>query len=106
VDWKTQEICTLIYELLKNGQEELALDFILDEFNTLLLLYKYEQCDEILRVLDINQLTSTLAIGILTITAAAKEKLKQRPAIFILIRDMLNNTRSENVVDNLLKGLE
>ena len=84
--------------------EDRILDKIYDNFDTLMRNGEFKEIDRILDRIQPEDYSSTLLIGYLTITGAAKSKLESRPALFDRIKKHLDDMgRNE---PGLLDGLE
>lgn len=68
----------LIYELDSTGQVDAALDRLFDEVDDLLVAGEFTKVDELLMELDLTRCSTTLLVGFLSITLAAKKKLFAR----------------------------
>jgi len=97
----TEDFLDQVY--LNTDQRDLCMDLIFDHINDLLLQGDFETCDEILEQLEIDKLSPCLMISFLTITVAARSKLKERNNLFHL---MQQNIMQQNLPEGLLKGLE
>jgi hypothetical protein len=80
-----------------------ALDVIYDYIDDLLLEGAYNKIDEVLETVAVKDWSNVLLVGFLTITLAAKLKLKNREKLFFRIKEVLS-ARTERY-ESILKGL-
>jgi hypothetical protein len=66
-----------------------ALDNLYDTVDDLLLAEKFEECDRILRDVDVRTSDVHMLLGYLTITLAAHSKLPYRAAFYEQVRQEL-----------------
>ena|GEM_PF-5791653 len=94
-----------IYSLAKTNETQHATDMIFYRIDKLLCKAEFEQCDGLLRQLDIRRLPTSLMRSFLTITYPAKDKLKSRTSLFASIREEFIRQRGEAKTKRLLDGL-
>jgi len=95
-----------VYDLSARGKEDYAIDVIFEFMNNLLVEGQFEACDRILSEVAIARIPPVLMVSFLTITAAAKPKLKNRHRFFSIIRRLVARQRGEKAAQRLLDGLE
>lgn len=81
------------------------LDEIFNRVDDLLLDGKFDEVDKELRGLNPDTLDTTSSLGYLTITFAAKRRLKARAAFLSAVRQKLTAERPSEV-EALLSGLD
>ena len=94
-----------VYGLVAAGSERKALTRIFDFCDELVLAENFSSCSAVLKEVDLDRLEATTALGFLSITNAAKERLPDRPQYLDRVATMLSRTRTEDYVDGLLRGL-
>jgi hypothetical protein len=92
------------YELAKINKNDLGMDLLFDNVDEMLCDGKFKEVDDLLETMDLSILNTTLLIGLLSITSAAKNKLKNRASLVQRIEEIFKVTDPERV-DRLLKGL-
>lgn len=95
-----------VYSLAKQGKEDHAIDVIFEYVNSLLVQREFKSCDELLAEVNIEKIPPVLMVSFLTITAAAKPKLKNRDRFFKLVWGMVARQRGQDAADRLLDGLD
>jgi len=84
-----------------------ALDIIFNEVDDRLCDGKFDEVNEILQVVDIEDTSVRLLIGYLTITLAAHKKLPYRPTFFQRCKtEFEKRPESQNRINGLTQGLE
>ena len=78
-----------LYRLESSGNSRKAVDQLIDCVDDLLTNGKFDECDELLRQVDVAKISPTLIITFLGITRAAKEKLRSRSLLCNRIKDKL-----------------
>ena len=95
-----------IYDLVKRGKEDYAIDVIFEYMNNLLIDGQFDACDLILAEVALAKIPPVLMVSFLTISAAAKSKLRNRDTFFKIARRMVAKQRGEKAADRLLDGLD
>jgi hypothetical protein len=67
---------------------------------------RFDHCDEVLRRLDVSMMSEAGSIGVLTICAAARNRLTQYVGCAARVHQGLARSRSEAEVRTILRGLE
>ena len=80
-----------------------CLDWIFNTFDELCWSSQFETIDQILKYTDIYDTKITILIGLLTITACVKSKLKYREDFYNKIKQRL---QKQNLNFQLIEGLE
>lgn len=93
-----------LYQFDKNKIDS-TIDFIFDYFDDAFLNNNFQECDDILEKLDLNKIPIVLMISFLTITLAAKSKLKNRINFYKKVEEKIKEKEPEKLKD-LLYGLE
>jgi hypothetical protein len=75
-----------VYSLDDQGKTRHALDVVFRRMNRILGRGRFGFCDDILRQVDVNKLTSTLLVGFLSVTLSASAFLTARPGFFSKVR--------------------
>jgi hypothetical protein len=101
------DVRALLEEVYDLGQRDLqaATDKVFDTIDRLLCEGQEEVCDQILASVDVARLPTALMRSFLTITAAAKEKLPARQALFREIECEMTRLRGPDVTRRLLGNL-
>lgn len=81
-----------------------ALDVIFDTIDDALLDGKFKECNQALASININEWSTDLLGGILSITLAASHKLPERVAFFRKVRNAI--IKRGELEPGLLDGLE
>lgn len=71
-----------IYDLVKENKNNKVTDIIFDTFDRLALDGKFQECDDIIKAIDIYKLNTFSIRSVLCITKAFKEKLPSRAEFF------------------------
>lgn len=87
-----------------NERDEL--DKIYNTIYDLLVNKKFMEVDDMLKNIDLENISITYIIGYLTITAAAKNKLKERSSFYEKVYFSISDKKGKNYTDRLLDGLE
>ena len=82
------------------------IDFIFEKIDDAFLAGNFVIIDELLEQTDVRKLSILDLISLLSITAAAKEKLLNRPVFVKEVREYLELTETPERVFGLLSGLE
>ncbi len=90
-------------QLEENGRDDEALDVIYRNVDQMLLEGHFALCDQLLGDLDPSKLSVDLTVAFLTITLAARGRLRNRPEFFHRAAQQL---ASQPDVHQLLSGLE
>jgi hypothetical protein len=108
-DSSTSEISDFlntVYGFAKRGEEDEAIDVILEYINDLLVEGQFDSCDRILDEVDLARIPPVLMVSFLTITAAAKPKLKSRDRFFKVVQRLVAKQRGGKATARLLDGLD
>ena len=81
-----------------------ALDAVLKTFDDLFLAGKFDEANSFLMEIDVNRLSVSLMVGILTATLPAKTQLPSRPTFVATIEAALRQIEPQRV-ERLLIGL-
>lgn len=100
------QVLTELYRLGKLGKTDAALDLLYDTIDDLLLDHQYAECEKYLREMDPEELPNTVLVGLLTITFAARNFLRERSNAYGRIARKLSQTMSPEQVAATLRGLE
>jgi len=95
-----------LYEHTRRGNTDVAGDVIYEWFDSLLCDGRFEECDDLLQrsmpeYLDVNGMLSML-----TITAAARDKLTRRQGFYHRVENRLRELTGEDYAKQLLAGLQ
>lgn len=93
-----------MYGLIASHELEDAIDLLYDNVDDLLLAGKMQECDAVLRTLDLSRLESHLMVGLLSITLVASDHLPHRKTLVVAIEEHFMATEPENV-EALMGGL-
>jgi hypothetical protein len=97
-------LAALICERCRDEEPDDGLDFIFGEVDTLLLACAFDVVDALLDQ-DFGGLPTVHLLGLLTITAAAADKLSRRSEFAQRVREIVT-AREPDDVDELMRGLE
>ncbi len=101
-----KQVLTELYRLGKLGKTDAALDLLYDTLDDLLLDHRYAECEKYLRDIDPEELPNAVLVGLLTITFAARNFLRERSSAYGRIAKKLSQTMSPDQVAATLRGLE
>lgn len=91
------------FSLAENGKMEAALDCLFDEIEIMCINEEFEALDDL--ILDCPISPPTIAIGLLTMTLAAKPYLKNREALYNRIEEYFKKVCPDRI-EGLLIGLK
>jgi hypothetical protein len=94
-----------VYSLSVIGDLQGATDKVFDTFDGLLLEGDCAACNEILRKVDVSRLSTALMRSFLTITAAAKEKLPARKALYKQVLSEMIRLKGKEKAERLIGQL-
>ncbi len=92
-----------LYALIADDEIEQATDLLFERLDDLLLDGRLEECDHVLRRLEVRRLDSNLMIGVLSVTSGAVDELPYRAELLVKIRAALTEIMPGRV-DRLLRG--
>jgi hypothetical protein len=95
-----------VYSLLETNKMRKAIDVVFDNIDNLCCEQKFEEIDEILSKADLDRLDENLIVAFLTISFGAKNYIKQRASFYEKAKLKLLGSENENVVKEILNGLE
>nr|MBK7065943.1 hypothetical protein [Deltaproteobacteria bacterium] len=95
-----------VYGLVAAGSERKALTRIFDFCDELVLAENFSSCSAVLKEVDLDRLEATTALGFLSITNPAKERLPDRAQYLDRVATKLSQTRTEDYVEGLLRGCD
>ena len=93
------------YRLDQSGRIDAAIDLIFDRVDTLLCGGDFEECDLLLRAVEVDRLSVDLMVAFLSITLAARDRLRERARFYSRVKQQIESERGVQVTDSLLKGL-
>lgn len=93
-----------MYLLVAHRELERAVDLLFERVDDLLLEGRMNECDAILRTIDIDQLDSNLMVSLLSITLPAASELPYRPTLVARVESSFMKTDPERTA-GLLRGL-
>lgn len=93
-----------LYDFVAHERTDDAVDLLFKHVDELLSAERFDQCDEILRVVDLNRLDTHLIVALLSITLSASGQLPYRTPLLEHARDRLSVLAPDRV-DRLLSGL-
>ena len=105
IDQETEAFLGRVYDLESKGQARHAIDVIFQHMNSLLMERRFDDCNEILRKTELRRISPMLMAAFLTITAAARKELKNRPVFFENVRLLVEAERGPEDAKRLLVGL-
>ena len=92
--------------LISNGLIDEVGDYIFDEINTMCCNGEFEKIDRILSNVCVRNMHTQTIISLLSITLAAKDKLKARKQFYFDAQGILSEKETPRRVQRLLSGLE
>lgn len=93
-----------VYVLVSQQNLEGAIDLLFDRIDDLLLAGRMQECDKILRAVELGRLESNLLVGLLTATLPAAHSLPYRATLVVEIEAIFLKSFPERV-NGLLSGL-
>jgi hypothetical protein len=87
------ETLDYVYSLVKAEKIDKAMDVVFEEVDGMLGRGSFDCCDDLLPMIDVSRLDSNLMVGFLSITKAAKDKLKNRDALVKRIEQELDDPK-------------
>lgn len=102
--FKSSKILNDIYVLVSGGKPDEAIDVLFDYVDGLLCDGNFDECNDLLNVVDFERLDSNLVVGFLSITISAKDKLRSR-SNFVERAEGRLKILAPDRVDNLMSGL-
>ena len=94
-----------MYQPVEEGRTARALDVLFDHIDDMLCDGEFQRCDEVIQHIDLERLNTSLLVGVLSITLAAREKLNHRRQVVEAIRKRLE-ILAPGRVEPLMQGLE
>lgn len=95
-----------VYECVRSGRSDAGGEIIYDQIDQLLGEAKWRSADAVLAAIDLDELDALTMLSFLTITGAARDRLKQRPAYFASVRARLTREMTPERLARVLVGLE
>ena len=102
---QADEFLAQLYDLDAAGELQAVTDTVFDYIDRLLSLGMFEVCNEILKRVQVERLSTSLMRSLLTITFAAKRYLKDREDFFERVAKEMTSKRGPEVADRLLRRL-
>ena len=93
-----------IYKLVKENRNDAALDILFDHIDDMFLAGKFKECDKVLPTIDLERLNTSLLVGLMMITFAAKDKLTYREQMLINIEDRLKVLAPDRVEKLMIRN--
>ena len=93
-----------VYALCSQQNTDAAMDALFTGIDGLLTQQDYERCDALLQSIDLQRLSASLLVGVLAITLAAAQHLRQRQDVARRIANRLKELepiRAERLLDGL-----
>jgi hypothetical protein len=94
-----------VYALAGTSDLDTASDRIFDFVDRLLCDDQFDACDDVLEMVDVEKLPTTLMRSFLSITAAAKGKLPSRPALYRKIEQRMIELKGAEKTRTILGNL-
>ena len=104
-DREIEDFLDQVYRLGAAGDLQTATDKIFDNIDGLLVSRSFEMCDRILRHVMVDRLPTALMRSFLTITVAAKDKLKEREGFVRRVEKAMISKRGPETTKKLLQRL-
>ncbi|MCI0643158.1 MAG: hypothetical protein L0Y72_18240 [Gemmataceae bacterium] len=95
---------TYANKLDRAGHNDASLDLIYDSVDELLRASQFEECNEILKGIEVESCSIDVLLAILTATAPARSQLKSRDQFFQLVKSFVERRGLQE--PGLLDGLE
>lgn len=93
-----------VYSDVRSGRTEKAIDLLFERIDTLLNDEDFDGCDDVICKIDFARLDTNLMIAALTITLAAKDRLRKRRQMVERVESRLQSIAPDRV-ERLLAGL-
>lgn len=93
-----------VYLLDATGERDACTDRIFQHIDSLLLDGKFEQCDRLLREIELSYLTTSAMRSFLTITHAAKDKLPSWYTFYLSVRRHMIPLKDRKGTQKLIGG--
>ncbi len=93
-----------IARLSNAGDDEAALDVAYDTVDRLLTERKFQECDDLLDLVDVDSMALAVSLGLCSITSPARRELRRRANYVQRLRERLRRTDAERV-ERLLAGI-
>ena len=95
-------------QMLGAGKLDAALDLVFDQIDDMLLLKRFPEVSQLLRLAPVQTLDTAILVGFLTITGPARDALRDaRPAFVLRVREELEKRMPEGgETGRVMKGLE
>lgn len=93
-----------IYKLVELQEYDEACDILYQDMDSMFLDGEFDQCNEMLKLINLDKLDINLLVGLLSITYAAKDKLPYRDNLYNKIQqkfDLLCSDRKEKLLVGL-----
>jgi hypothetical protein len=84
---------------------DVAIDRLFDYVDDLLLKEEFDEVNSFLQLTNVPELSSDMAVAVLSITLAAKDKLPAREGLYYRIRKELQSYFDSDKTERLLKDL-
>lgn len=95
-----------IRQCVSRGRSQMALDIVFAEFDRRLNCGQFDECDKILSLVELDLIDPTVAIGYLTITKPAADRLPSRKGFFERVKSWMVYRLGEERTRALLKTRE
>ncbi len=105
VDREIGNLLNQVYRLDASGDTQVATDKVFDYIDRLLSSQMFEICDEILKQVKVDRLSTSLMRSFLTITFAAKDHLNERTEFYKKVEEQMTSKRGPEVTKRLLSRL-
>lgn len=95
-----------MWRLINSEQDvDRAIDMLFNFVDDLLIDWEFEAVDAFIQRTNVEELSKEMAVALLSITLAAKEKLLYREELYYQIKKELKSYFEHDEIDRLLKGL-
>lgn len=105
VDREIGNLLNQVYRLDAGGDTQAATDKVFDYIDRLLSSQMFKICDEILKQVKVERLSTSLMRSFLTITFAAKDHLRERTEFYRKVEEQMTRKRGPEVTRRLLSRL-
>ncbi len=105
MDRQVNDILIPLYGLDTAGDQQAATDLLFDRVDKLLVAGEFRVCNELLKKVHIERLSTSLMRSFLAITFPAKDQLESRPDLFSRIEKRMITLRGLDVTKRLLDRL-
>jgi|GEM_PF-6252491 len=94
-----------VYSMCARGEKEAAIDVVFDQIERLLSGGEFEKCDSVLRAVDLQRLSVSLILSLLSVTLSASKMLPYRRVLTARTEAFFGRNEGAERAARLLNGL-